>query len=393
MLPPELVDHILDYLYHDTQSLAACASAGRRLLHASRYHRFNGRHLTYVRAMTLEPLLVASPTLASSIPSLTYRPFGRSYRDNIACLPAAFTFLQLLPNLIDLRIQARALPYIGHLGSQLAYLRIDDVWAQSRGDLLVGLSRFPTLQELELSDPYPMLRSDEYILGTHEPPPPNVHKLSIRNTSCAELISQWFGSQGLTPRLHSVVQTIRARSHARLFVAQSRTLAPLVQDLEIVFKPDGTMQGTLESADLTLKPYTALRSCILRFALPEMCVAENKSLTWIPTIIGQLSPSSCLRSLTISLVVDNVEDLRSLNSECAARVLTVAYFDDMRVLDWAAIGHALSADRLEGLGRVVLEGRGCHQLLEEHIRITCPELHTRHILSLVTVAKEAAWAD
>lgn len=150
--------------------------------------------------------------------------------------------------------------------------------------------------------------------------------------------------------------------------------------------------GALESTDLTLAPYVALHSCTLRFALPEMCVAENTSLAWIPTIIGQLSSPS-LRSLTISLVVDNVEDLRSLNSECAVRVLTTAYFNDMWVLDWAAIGHGLSSERLEGLRRVVVEGFGPCKLLEEHIRVTCPELHTRGILSLVAVAKAAPWAN
>ena len=150
--------------------------------------------------------------------------------------------------------------------------------------------------------------------------------------------------------------------------------------------------GALQNTGLTLALYTALHSCTLRFALPEMCVAENSSLAWIPTIIAQLS-SFYLRSLTISLVVDNVEDLRSLNSECAVRVFTPAYFDDMRVLDWVAIGQALAGDRLEGLRRVVLEGRGCTASLEKHIRTTYPELHTRYILSLVTVAKEAAWAD
>ena len=150
--------------------------------------------------------------------------------------------------------------------------------------------------------------------------------------------------------------------------------------------------GALESVDLTLASYAALHSCTLRFALPEMCVAENTSLAWIPTIIGQLSSPS-LRSLTISLVVDNVEDLRSLNSECAVRVLTTAYFNDMWVLDWAAIGHGLSSERLEGLRRVVVEGFGPCKLLEEHIRVTCPELHTRGILSLVAVAKAAPWAN
>ncbi|KAM5532573.1 hypothetical protein V8D89_013779 [Ganoderma adspersum] len=392
MLPPELVDHILDYLHDDIESLGACACAGRALLHTSRYHRFNGLRLTHVRATRLEPLLKASSALASSITSLVYQPFAKSHRDFIVSPQVAVAFLQLLPNLIDLRIQARALPCIVHLGSQLAYLRLDDVWTQSREALFVGLSMFPTLEELELSDPYPMLRFDEHDLRTDGPPAPQVRKLSFRNTNCAEMISEWFSSYGRVPRLHSVTHTIRGKSHARLFVAQTRTLAPLVQDLEVVFKPDGTMQGALESADLTLAPYAALHSCTLRFALPEMCVTENTSLAWIPTIIGQLSSPS-LRSLTISLVVDNVEDLRSLNSECAVRVLTAAYFDDMRVLDWAAIGHALSAERLEGLGRVVVEGWGCCELLEEHIKVTCPELHNRNILSLVAVAKEALWAN
>ncbi len=100
------------------------------------------------------------------------------------------------------------------------------------------------LEALELSDPYPMQRFDERVLDADAPPAPNVRKLSFRDTGCAELISQWFNSQGRVPRLHSVMQTIRGKSHARLFVAQSRTLGPLVQDLEIVFKPDGTMQGT-----------------------------------------------------------------------------------------------------------------------------------------------------
>ncbi|PIL34152.1 hypothetical protein GSI_03863 [Ganoderma sinense ZZ0214-1] len=392
MLPPELVDHILDYLHDDIQSLGACAAAGRPLLHTSRYHRFNGCHLTYIRAVRLEPLLESSSTLARSIKSLVYRPFARSPGDYIVSPPAAVTILKLLPKLIDLRIQAKALPCIIDLGGRLSYLRLDDVWTQTRRDMLVGLSLFFKLEELEFSDPYPMLRLDEHDSHTGGPSAPRVRKLSFRNTGCAEMITQWFSAKGRVPRLLSVTYTIRGKSHAHLFVAQSRTLAPLVRDLEIVFKPDGTMQGALESVDLTLASYAALHSCTLRFALPEMCVAENTSLAWIPTIIGQLSSAS-LGSLTISLVVDNVEDLRSLNSECAVRVLTTVYFDDLRVLDWAAMSQALSVERLEGLRKVVFEGCGRRELLEEHIRITCPELHTRGIVLLAAVAKEASWAD
>ena len=91
------------------------------------------------------------------------------------------------------------------------------------------------------------------------------------------------------------------------------------------------------------------------------------------------------------MVVDNVEDLRSLNSECAVRILTTAYFEDMQVLDWAAIAQALCAERLPNLRRINLEGRGNRALLEEHIKARCPELHSRSILTLRAVAKNATW--
>ncbi len=141
---------------------------------------------------------------------------------------------------------------------------------------------------------------------------------------------------------------------------------------------------------MSLATFTALHSCVLRFAFYEMCVPQNQSLPWIPTILAQLS-SSHLRTLTISLAVDNVEDLRSLNSECAVRILTPAYFDDMRVLDWASIEDAILNDHLCELRKVIVEGRGRRSLLEEHIKDTCPKLHSQAILSLVAAREPVSW--
>ncbi|TBU31554.1 hypothetical protein BD309DRAFT_952205 [Dichomitus squalens] len=393
MFPAEILDHILDHLHDDYKALGACALAGRALLPTSRYHRFNGLYVDRYHAGILQAFLVEAPDLAMSMSALTYQPFSMfrmGYHEDAADVTE--DLLRLLPNLTDIRIPAPALPYLAQFRSQLTHLRLFEVWVSTRRELLAGLSLFTELQELELCDPAPWIRSDEDIEDALDPPAPHVRTVSFWNSTCPRIITGWFDSQGITPLLYRAKLTIQARASASAFVHQSCVLAPLAQELEVVFAPNGTMQDALQDTDLTLERYSIIHSCTLRFRFSEMCVAENKSLSWIPKILGQLSSDS-LRSLTISLVVDNVEDLRSLMSECAVRVLTTAYFDDMRALDWAAIGQALSSERLRGLRKVVLEGRGSRSLLEDHIRLNCPALHSRRILTLHAVAKSPIWAE
>lgn len=152
-------------------------------------------------------------------------------------------------------------------------------------------------------------------------------------------------------------------------------------------KTHRTLSDALRGSEFSLESFSVLEACTLRFAFGEMCVAQNESLLSIPTILSQLSSPS-LRTITIALVVDNVEDLRSLNSECAVRNLSPAYFEDMRVLDWTLIENLLTSESLSSIQALVLEGQGkCHQL-ESHLRDCCPALHSRRLVSLVNVDKE-----
>ncbi|KAI8971177.1 hypothetical protein BD414DRAFT_501218 [Trametes punicea] len=111
-----------------------------------------------------------------------------------------------------------------------------------------------------------------------------------------------------------------------------------------------------------------------------MCNAENQSLSWISDILAQLSSPRLCR-ISLSLVVDNVEDLHSPNSEFAVRDFSPAFFNDMRVLDCESIGKSLTGENLGALREFVLEGRGNRDFLEKHIASTCPELHSRAGLS------------
>ena len=124
-----------------------------------------------------------------------------------------------------------------------------------------------------------------------------------------------------------------------------------------------------------------------------MCVPQNASLSWIPRIVAQLAAPE-LRTLTISLAVNNVIDLRLLNSECAVPELTLAHFDDMRVLDWPSLEQTLTSEDLGGLEKVVLEGQGPYNELEAYIEQNCPELHARRIMSFAVGGSEApAWSS
>ena len=145
--------------------------------------------------------------------------------------------------------------------------------------------------------------------------------------------------------------------------------------------------GILDGTGFDLSTFSAIRSCTLRFATHGMCVRQNIDLAWIPRVLSQLATHE-LRKLSISLAVYNVEDLRGLNSECAAPELTAAYFDDMTVLDWESLEQILVNDHLAGLDKVTLEGRGRSDNLEEHIKRVCPQLYCRGMLSLLAVSSQ-----
>ncbi|KAI0717195.1 hypothetical protein C8T65DRAFT_572226 [Cerioporus squamosus] len=383
MLPQEILDHILDFLHEDVQTLGACALASRVFLQTSRYHRFNGLALRDKRASQFATLLSRSPTLGWSIKSLRFTSTSISAFGAEACI------LQCLPALADLSVMGTALRTVAPHASNLTTLRIH--WPQTTLSckyLVFGISEFVSLEELQLINI--RLGSHEILIPEYPTAPP-LRKLHFEGGNCASAICDWLAAVGSVPPFQSFSHTIRDRRDAGEFVQLADTLSPMVQELTVKFMPEGNMNDALGDMALTLAPFVTLRSCTIRFAFGEMCVPQNISLPWISTILGQLS-SSHLRTLRISLAVDNVEDLRSLASECAVRVISPAYFDDMRFLDWEGIERTLVSEQLRGIERVFLEGRGSRALLESHIKQLCPELHSRGILSLVPV-EDAPWLN
>ena len=154
--------------------------------------------------------------------------------------------------------------------------------------------------------------------------------------------------------------------------------------LIVLHASDSPFTGALGGVDFDLTPLSVLHVCHLRFAFEEMCVPQNTSLLWIPRIVSQLA-SPELHTLRVSLTVNNMEDLRYLNSECSIPELSLAYFDDMRILDWPRLESGLLSEQLGGLRNVILEGQGSRESLEEHIKHHCPKLDASGLLSLQVV--------
>ena len=104
-----------------------------------------------------------------------------------------------------------------------------------------------------------------------------------------------------------------------------------------------------------------------------MCVAENSSLPWIDAIVYQLSSPS-LSSIIIEIWADDMQDLRSLDSECGVRQTTLVLFDNLRALNWARLASVFTGGQSAALTDVTLRGSGDSTTFHAWLRTMFPEL-------------------
>ncbi|KAI0645500.1 hypothetical protein C8Q79DRAFT_1010453 [Trametes meyenii] len=386
-LPPEDIDYILDYLHDDFKTLGACALAGRIMLPSARFHRFRDVKLPPWGNRSLAPLL-NSADLARVITSVTTIYMGlRDPCDD-------FKFLLQLPCLCKLTLvtpppqqfPTKTLSVIASYAPALTSFTLIGPGGTTPSHLVSAISEFGTLEELGLQH----ITIDDEDDVSYAPHPPRLRRLVFHDCSNPSIIVSWLQVHSAEPPLQSLRYFLRGQKDVAQLNTVAAWCASSLKSLEVIFAPHGSMAAAFRDVVLPLSSFSVLESCTLRFVLHEMCVAQNESLKWIPLVLAQLS-SPCIRKVTISLVVDNVEDLRSLNSECAVRDLTCAYLDDMFVLDWDSMERSLASDHFASLRILVIEGQGSGNVLKAHVQKNIPTLHSRDVISLATVAKRAPW--
>ncbi|KAH9858612.1 hypothetical protein C2E23DRAFT_10919 [Lenzites betulinus] len=391
-LPPEIIDRILDYLHNDSQTLATCARTSHVMLPTSRYHRFRDIKLFPRQVPALLSLIDSAPDFARAITSVLVRFTDWTDPEQVLAflsrLPALSSFGMIVP--AYQRVSVEHLAVVASKAPALTSLVLCGPGLITAPLLLSGLSMFRALNELSLQAIDVVFPSEDVPYNLE--PPPHLRRLKSQESDGAPLISHWLETHPTTSGLQYLQHTVVDPRDAMQLCGMATTCANTVKHLEVVFIPEGRMADALRDSDFSLSPFQALESCTLRFAFGEMCVAQNESLKSIPTIVSQLTAPS-LRTITVALVVDNIEDLRSLNSECAVRNLSPAYFEDMRVLDWELIAKALAGagEGPESTRRFVLEGQGDKRTLDSHIRECCPTLYSLGLVSLVNAQKEDRW--
>lgn len=111
-LPPELTDHIIDYLHDDSCALATCALTCRQWLPAARYHSFGAVTLVPHKCQAFAELLAASPELALAVRSVKLRSLAHG---SLVWYRVDLSFLTALTAATDLNMDTMRVGYTVHV--------------------------------------------------------------------------------------------------------------------------------------------------------------------------------------------------------------------------------------------------------------------------------------
>jgi len=386
VLPPELCDRIIDYLHSSTKSLTACALVCHSWLPTARYHLFRDTLITPRTASAFDALVSASPSLGQAVSTLELSNLDwRSSR----WLREPTSFLAYLPAVSSLTLSGFLVTgsiYTALLHNLASVTKLDLVRCcfDSHADFLALLRSFPLLDALSCGDLLFLHSCTEL----DDAPPPALRTLEITSTEwhlqvLSPFLDWWIASPSYTA-LQTLAFRIESTYHAMQLNRLLNVLGGTLRELRLTVDTDTSLDRVLGDADFTLAPCTVLTTCTLAFHLREMCVPENTALRFIPLLLAQLSAPTLAR-ISLTLFVDDMQDLRALDSECGVRPLTMARFGEMRALDWAAVQAALASGQFDGLRSFEVYGKGEPRFLEEELRRTCPELAACEALAFVSL--------
>ncbi|KAH9831245.1 uncharacterized protein C8Q71DRAFT_311374 [Rhodofomes roseus] len=381
-LPPELTDHIIDYLHDDSCALAACALTCRQWLPAARYHSFGAVTLVPHRCETFAELIAVSPELALAVRSVKLRSLANGSR---VWHRADLSFLTALTAATDFFLDTMRVGDTVHEAfvqglSAVRRLTAHNCWFATLYDFAALVSSFQCLEFLSMS----ILIDDPDARG---PPLPSLPD-RLQVIELGDLEWDRMPAAALFEWIKDVPnpqQLVGMSCHVIWEVWPTQAILAIcgshLQHFELVIKTEGSLDRILGKAGFSLSECTSLQTFTLRLWLAEMCVPENQDLLWIPRLFSQLHAPH-LHQITLSLHVDDMMDLRTLASENAVRQLTEANHADLTALDWASMHTTLAREDLSSLRKFVIEGRGPTDALEAYIEHEYPELHQRAVIVL-----------
>ncbi|KAH9831578.1 uncharacterized protein C8Q71DRAFT_781370 [Rhodofomes roseus] len=364
-LPPELNDHILDYLHKDSRSLGACALTCRAWLATARYHRFRDiRVETDAKLTALRDLVAPSPALGLVVRRL------RIYNSISPLRCSKFPSLPTLTTLVlcgcgfrlgDLAGIGVKLPALQELSMSLCGVDLDA--------LAEFLSSISGLTIFSLAQSY-------LIRPLYDGVPVVGHLDSLR-TLRLDFSGLPRGKRTYYGPVDWFVSTLQPQQIQTLHVIHLADPRPIpVQPLFDTFGP-----GSLEHLFLglyffsdaatigfTLEPCVNLRTIELgHFTNQE---SDPRVLKWPSVLISQLDSPS-LETLTLTM------GTRPLSPRSNWQ------FKDFRALEWQSIVSTLRRPTLQNLKEFRIHGRGDKASLEAHLKEMCRDAYEQGLFRLV----------
>ncbi|KAI0077384.1 hypothetical protein K474DRAFT_1661825 [Panus rudis PR-1116 ss-1] len=396
-LPPELIDHIIDYLHSYQKALSTCSLVCKSWLPTVRYHRFSRLTLWYRELNQLLLLIQSSPDIAYFVEELSCRNGYGRYNDSDNFIMSMV--LQKFPRLDRL--------YLSHLiageTEQLGMLS-RPTSAGSRAVKQLHLIRctftisalsnfllfFPNLESLLLYDLKISLNAPflGYRAPTDYPSIATKGPVEVPAWSIDALKSMQVGKlmpEGLTLLCDWITQS---KPHFSVhsfhgYVYSDDDALPLciflnrfgdrLGELDLYFDSFSSLPDTFRNAELNLSHCQNLERLTLRIHLREMFVSTNLSIPFINTLLTQLTFPH-LAYLELEIFHDAMQDVFYGFSECADRELRPVTFGDLDILDWRTLeGHCVDGILVE-LREVVVKGTGETKAIEELMREKYPRL-------------------
>jgi len=370
-LPPELTDHIIDYLHKDTSSLRACALACRTWLPAARYHRFRVVSVKSDGGLrALKKLLSSSPAICLIVETLRISFFTYKRLSVLPSLPAVsklalhhIDFDQLAVS--DLATIGAKLPALRRLAIALCSLPWDAL-----AGLLSSFTGLETLLILHISGVGPLL-SSALAVGRFD----TLHTLQLHGRDLEP--ERWQEPENIIPWLVRMLQPNQLQTLDVIHVSYPRFVQSLVDafgsrglkhlKLDLYF-PEEIARDTA----FTLAPCVNLRTLSIQLDCytSQATGRTDSDLLWSSVLISQLrSPFLETINLTVAAPLSMDLDVRG--------------FDNFRALDWPNINRTLEQLVSKDLRVFNIHGRGPKGSLEAHLETNCRNVYRRGLFHLI----------
>ncbi|CCM03808.1 uncharacterized protein FIBRA_05956 [Fibroporia radiculosa] len=348
-LPQELVDQVIDHLWDDFVSLAACSLTCHAWLPSSRTHLFRHVDLDSPSAcFRFQQLLKTSPKIAPFVRKVRVRSYSLSQKppalgyEEIMWESHVPRLLSRLPRLTDLNISSlnwgtlhltavHGGAFLSRLGS-VKRLTLADVHFETSAQVRSMLAAASNLEELYFDRVYwnnssacvPLnapvcqmprictsLLQSPFVPTSRDTGGRRLQELMLRSGSPSDLVIDWLLGTGEV-RLRKLHVSWRDRRNAKALCALLIASGPHLKHLhmELTNGVAGLMQNEMQLGLLTSLRYVHFDGLIL-----------SDCGDWITTMVAQLT-SPYLNQMEISLLA--------------------RWTDDLCMLDWNKLDAALS---------------------------------------------------